>query len=239
GMEQDDLTEVGLLFGRSPEITHEVLTLLAVNQEFEIPPEARRHTVQASTNRLPRAGELLAITPHMHFRGSSFELRSAARPDEILLSVPRYDFNWQHTYQLREPLPLDGLEALQFTASFDNSSHNPFNPDPAQTVSWGEQSWEEMAVAFFDVASPLQQPAAAESAAGLGPSRGTAADQPQVLAYVERVMKTLDTNGDGVIKKAEAGIVVRHLHFGLWDLDGDNVATLEEVRTVAQRLYLK
>jgi hypothetical protein len=85
----------------------------------------------------------------MHSRGKSFyfDLHSGDEP-ERLLSVPTYDFNWQHTYVLSEPLRLEPGDALEVTGIFDNSAENPSNPDPTATVFWGEQTWEEMLIGF-------------------------------------------------------------------------------------------
>jgi hypothetical protein len=70
---------------------------------------------------------------------------------EILLDVPRYDFNWQLTYELAEPKLLPKGTKVICTAVFDNSEDNLANPDPTHEVRWGEQSWEEMMIGFFDV----------------------------------------------------------------------------------------
>lgn len=241
GVEQDDITKVGLLLGEQEQVTHEVFTTLAIDQEFEIPPGEANFSVRAKTIRLPTNGELLAITPHMHVRGKSFRLFDAQRASDTILSVPQYDFNWQHTYQLVQPLALDAFEqGLEFEAVFDNSTNNPFNPDPTETVTWGDQTWEEMAVAFFEVARPLK---AAQSTSSDSSTDSVQAALQQktkdikIEKYVQRVFAALDANDDGQIKKAEADIVVRHLHFDLWDLNGDNVATLTEVQQAAQRLY--
>ncbi len=241
GMEQTDVTKVGLLLGRAEEVTHEVFTVMAIDQEFEIPPGVANHAVLARTESLPADGELLAITPHMHVRGKSFRLFNEGQPAQVLLNVPSYDFNWQHTYQLEQPLALDAFsKGLAFEATFDNSTNNPFNPDPTETVTWGDQTWEEMAVAFFEVARPLKTTAT--------PAHSTTADTTEVAgrqqlraakiaAYISRVFSELDANGDGQINKSEADIVVRHMHFGLWDLDHNNIATGQEVQRVAEGLF--
>ncbi|MEM8733883.1 MAG: redoxin domain-containing protein [Planctomycetota bacterium] len=173
GTERDDISKIALWFSDDDDVTHRVVTLMAINQEFEIPPEASDHSVDGELQRIPIDSQLLAITPHMHFRGKSFELYATAtnenedshtkgseanlRSDsEILLSVPRYDFNWQHTYQLQEPIELNQLDSLRFQVTFDNSANNPFNPDPTTTVTWGDQTWEEMALASFEVAMPRE-----------------------------------------------------------------------------------
>jgi hypothetical protein len=71
---------------------------------------------------------------------------------ETLLSVPKYDFNWQTTYVLREPLELPAGTVLESDAGFDNSLNNAFNPDPNATVHWGDQTFDEMHIAFLELA---------------------------------------------------------------------------------------
>ena len=106
----------------------------------------------------------------MHLRGKSFTFE-ALYPDgsqEILLDVPHYDFNWQLTYRLAEPKRLPKGTTVRCTATFDNSADNLANPDPTATVTWGEQSWDEMMIGFFDVkpAPPEGLPAATEDPTG-------------------------------------------------------------------------
>src|SRR5437868_11050081 len=90
----------------------------------------------------------------MHLRGKSFRYE-VTYPDgsaEVLLDVPRYDFSWQHRYELAEPKRLPAGSLLRCTAVYDNSADNPANPDPAATVRAGRQSWDEMFNGYFDVA---------------------------------------------------------------------------------------
>ncbi len=92
----------------------------------------------------------------MHLRGRSFQLTGkTSGGSEILLQVPTYDFNWQHSYELTDPLPLRDFSDLEFEATFDNSADNPTNPDPSEFVTWGDQTWQEMAVTFLSVARPV------------------------------------------------------------------------------------
>jgi hypothetical protein len=64
--------------------------------------------------------------------------------------VPRYDFNWQTNYYLAEPLPVPKGSTIEFVVHYDNSAGNPNNPNPAKYVTWGEQSWDEMMIGFFE-----------------------------------------------------------------------------------------
>ena len=122
----------------------------AFNFRFSIPPGAEKHLVE-SQHTFTEDVELLSLMPHMHLRGRDFKY-TAKYPDgssEILLSVPNYDFNLQHRYRLREPKPLPAGTKLECVAHFDNSIHNPANPDPTKAVRWGDQSWEEMMIGWY------------------------------------------------------------------------------------------
>jgi hypothetical protein len=95
---------------------------------------------------------LHGFSPHMHLRGKAFRYE-LAYPDgtsQILLDVPRYDFNWQTFYRLKSPLQVNRPAALRCTAWFDNSADNPSNPDPAAVVRFGRQTWDEMMIGYFE-----------------------------------------------------------------------------------------
>ena len=80
----------------------------------------------------------------------------AVYPDgrqEIILRVPNYNFNWQLTYQLKEPTLLPKGTTLVGIAHFDNSANNKANPDPTRDVRWGDQTWEEMMIAWYKTVS--------------------------------------------------------------------------------------
>jgi len=96
---------------------------------------------------------LLSMFPHMHLRGKSFryEALHANGEVEVLLDVPRYDFNWQHSYVLAEPRRLPAGTHIRCTAVYDNSSGNSANPNPSATVRTGPQAWDEMFNGYFDV----------------------------------------------------------------------------------------
>lgn len=237
GREQDDVSSVGIVFADPDEVTHRVITLIGIEQEFEIPPHTGAHDVTAAVRWLPEGGRLLGVAPHMHYRGKAFELYAdTGETTQTLLRVPRYDFNWQHSYAFAEPVALDEIDRLHFTATFDNSEQNPFNPDPAEWVTWGDQTWEEMAVAFFEVAEPLDR-------SDRVPERSTttAADDAErrrkIDAYVARVFDKLDADRDGEITDSEVPIVVRHWNFDRFDRNGDGVATRDEVRELAETVY--
>jgi hypothetical protein len=157
GSEQFDQSEVGLVFADPKMIRKELSVQAGVNILFRIPPGADNHRVEAS-HRFDRDTMVFSLTPHMHLRGKSFRFE-AVYPDksrEILLDVPRYDFNWQNYYVLAEPKIFPAGAQVEMVAHFDNSAENPANPDPTKTVMFGEQTWEEMMVGTM-ATSPLDQ----------------------------------------------------------------------------------
>jgi hypothetical protein len=152
GTEQADRSSVGLIFSNKPPKV-EVRTRAIAQRVFAVPPGDANYKV-TSHSTFREDALLLAFFPHMHLRGKSFEYR-AIFPDgrkELLLSVPRYDFNWQTTYELAEPLWLPAGTRIECTAHYDNSAGNPNNPDPTRRVGWGDQTWDEMMIGFVDYA---------------------------------------------------------------------------------------
>jgi hypothetical protein len=152
-----DRTRIGLRFARGP-VKQRLMMAGVINSDFEIPPGAAAHPVAAALT-LSGAVEVRALMPHMHVRGRSFSM-AAVYPDgrrEELLSVPRYDFNWQQVYEFSERKALPRGTRIEASATFDNSANNPHNPDPSKAVRWGDQSWEEMMAGFFDVALAVDQ----------------------------------------------------------------------------------
>jgi hypothetical protein len=89
---------------------------------------------------------ITALFPHTHLRGKSWEYRliSPDGREEVVLSVPRYDFNWQTYYQYAKPIAAPKGSRLVAIAHYDNSANNKSNPDPNIEVRWGDQTWEEM-----------------------------------------------------------------------------------------------
>jgi hypothetical protein len=127
------------------------MTYAIMNTHLRIPAGAANHEVTAEVPAFKDA-VLLGILPHMHLRGKDFECQ-AIYPDgrrEVLLSIPQYDTNWQHTYRFKTPVPVPRGTIIRCVAHFDNSSANPANPDPTEVVLWGKQAWEEMMIGYLD-----------------------------------------------------------------------------------------
>lgn len=243
GAEQEDLTQLGMTFIPESQMTHEVFTLLGIDQEFEIPPYAADFPVNGNVGWFPRRAELLAIVPHMHVRGKAFQaMARTGEKRELLLDVTRYDFNWQHVYELSQPIKLADIDKLEFTARFDNSVKNPANPDPSQTVTWGDQTWEEMAVAFFEVSEPRDVPAEPEpqrnkkrlivktESEKSDPESG----EPQsVEKFVDDFFQRFDKNRDKIVESLETPLGFRRFGFYQYDTNRDGKLTREEVQAAA------
>ncbi|HTU36335.1 MAG TPA: hypothetical protein VMF66_21225 [Candidatus Acidoferrum sp.] len=148
-----DQTSIGLIFAKSPP-KQRVLTLQLTDDWFVIPPNDPDYRTEVHGT-LPNDATLLSFFPHMHLRGKAFEYRiiRPGQAPQILLHV-NYNFYWQLSYKLAKPLPLKAGTMLQAVAWFDNSRDNPHNPDPNVAVRWGDQTYDEMMVGFFDVAVP-------------------------------------------------------------------------------------
>ena len=239
GTEQSDRTKIGLTFCDASEVTHEVLTVIGIDQEFEIPPETAAHEVSGKVRWFPKNGVLMSLAPHMHLRGKAFRL-TVNRNDreEVLLNVPHYDFNWQHSYVLTEAMPLNNVKDLNFAVTFDNSAGNPANPDPSEWVNWGDQTWEEMAVVFLEVAEPLNSTPSSEDESSVqlfdvDQEVKQNDRQKRIDAFVDDFFQRLDTNSDGVVLQTEVPLAVRR-GFYRFDPNGDKNATREEVRKLAE-----
>jgi mono/diheme cytochrome c family protein len=151
GKEEQDQSYLGLVFAPRDEVDQVIETVPAMMSSFEIPPGATQQVEMSYP--IKTDTEVIAFLPHMHLRGKSFRY-TAKYPDgkeEILLDVPRYDFGWQRRYELREAKRLPAGSKVECVAVFDNTAENPANPDPKATVHWGEQSWDEMMIGYFDV----------------------------------------------------------------------------------------
>lgn len=145
-----DATSIGLHF-YDGEPEKELINLWVQNSSFAIPPGADDYEVTAS-HTFTEDSVVHALLPHMHYRGKDFTY-TATYPDgrqETLLEVQGYDFNWQTNYELAEPLELPRGSRIDCVAHFDNSENNPDNPDPTKTVTFGNESFDEMMIGFVD-----------------------------------------------------------------------------------------
>lgn len=149
GKETTDQPRIAFRFAdKAPQ--YEVKTSAASNRYFVIPPNAPNHELKASHTFFAPT-RLLSVNPHSHVRGKAFKYE-LVYPDgktDVILNVPRYDFNWQIEYQFAAPIDVPAGTRLQVTGWYDNSKDNPANPNPNVEVKFGEQTWNEMMIGYF------------------------------------------------------------------------------------------
>ncbi len=145
-----DRSSVGIKTSKTPP-KHEVHTRAIPNQRIRIPANHPNFEVR-SGSLFKKDAVILSFSPHMHLRGKDFEFltRDSAGKLQSVARVPKYDFNWQESYHLRQPLKVPAGTRVECVAHYDNSKENPFNPDPSKEVRWGDMTWEEMMIGFLD-----------------------------------------------------------------------------------------
>jgi hypothetical protein len=144
GTGASDRTSVGVIYAKEPP-RQEIRTSAFMNGTLKLPPGSSDTEVDSAIQFLEDS-HITALFPHTHLRGKSWEYR-LTYPDgrsEVVLTVPKYDFNWQTYYVFTKPLAAPKGSRLEAFAHYDNSTENKWNPDPTIEVHWGEQTWEEM-----------------------------------------------------------------------------------------------
>ena len=157
GEVQTDRSSVGLIFAKKP-LTRVSSTELVFNSYFKVAPGEARHQVSACWT-TDREIQVTSLMPHMHTRGTAMEVK-AVFPNgrkETLLNVPKYDFSWQTSYMLKEPLMVPKGTTFFVTGVFDNSAKNRYNPDPTKFVRWGEPTYDEMMLCFVEYTEDAKQ----------------------------------------------------------------------------------
>jgi len=157
GKPETDQTRIGLHFAKTP-VTRTVRVLPVMPfggplSGMRIPAGDANSEVRTSMF-LPRDSLVLNVTPHMHLLGKDLKLTATLPNGKVqpLIFVPRWDFNWQESYQYLEPIPLPKGTRLDLVAHYDNSAENPANPNsPPKEVRWGEQTSSEMCIAFLQL----------------------------------------------------------------------------------------
>jgi len=151
GQPVTDQTEIGVVLAKAPPATLRLEAGGAIpNTQFAIPPGDPNYEV-VGQQKFDRDTFLYSLYPHMHVRGkdATYTIVYPDGREEIVLRVPKYDFNWQLSYKLAAPKFMPKGSTLKVTMHYDNSAANRYNPDPTATVRWGEQTWEEMMLGYY------------------------------------------------------------------------------------------
>jgi mono/diheme cytochrome c family protein len=189
GTATKDRSMIGITWAKKPP-KYELFTNTFENESILLPPNEPHYRAEASL-RLRADARILSFVPHMHWRGKDYryEIHYPDGRRETLLSVPRWDFNWQNVYQFQEPIKLPKGARLYSVAHWDNSRNNPYNPAPEKSVRFGLQTWDEMMVGW--VAYVYERP---EEAAEI---------LKKPVSQVDALFDRLDRNGDDVITMDE------------------------------------
>ncbi len=147
GKDTEDQSMVGLELAKAPP-QRRFMSIAAAQTDLTISPGDANAAAKA-TLKFGQAVDFVYMQPHMHLRGKDMRIEAVypTGEKETLLNVPRYDFNWQIVYYENKPLHFPKGTTLELTAHWDNSVNNKWNPDPKDTVHWGDQSWQEMLAA--------------------------------------------------------------------------------------------
>jgi Ca2+-binding EF-hand superfamily protein len=199
GKPETDLSKVGLYFSKEP-IDKEMRSLMLINPFFYLAPGEAHHEVKATLT-VPDNITALDIVPHMHLIGHDMTV-TAQMPDKTnmtLIDVPNWDFNWQSRYTYKQPVTMPKGTTLSLVAHYDNSTGNPRNPNsPPKDVTWGEQTTDEMCIAFIGYtvdAEHLTKGAGASDRAEFGAALAQGIAQELIDMY--------DKDGDGKLSVDE------------------------------------
>lgn len=161
GRAVEDQLRIGLKFSKEPP-RNEVHVVAVAHGKLNIPAGAANH-VEMREQPVPTDMMFTGYMAHMHVRGKAFKYE-VTHPDgrsEVLLDIPRYDFNWQLAYDYKQPKFIPRGSVVKITAVYDNSAGNPANPDPTKVVRWGSQTFDEMMIGYIEHVVPLAPPSVA------------------------------------------------------------------------------
>jgi hypothetical protein len=217
GKEAVDKSQIGVYF-RDTAPKYIMRSVVVIDPTIQIGPNEPRHQEVAYVE-FPNDALLYSAFPHAHYRAYSSDLwlQTPDGKQTLLLSLPRYDFNWQRSYMFAEPVKIPAGSRLIAHYVYDNSKRNPANPDPSINVKWGEQSHEEMlftSVSFrwLDETAAKQVDSDARFAStrmlgmmddNIDGKLQKAELRGQVGTMLGRFWNVVDKNADGALDKAE------------------------------------
>ncbi len=219
GKETVDNSQIGVYF-RDDAPKYMMRSVVVIDPTIEIAANTARHKETAYVE-FPKDALLYSAFPHAHYRAYSNDLwlQTPDGKKTLLLSLPRYDFNWQRSYTFAEPIRIPAGSRLIANYIYDNSKANPANPDASIKVTWGEQSHEEML--FTSVSFRWLDETAAQQV-----------DSDARFSQT-RMLGMLDDNVDGRIQKAELKGRMGQMIGGYFAmLDGNKDGSLDRAELV-------
>lgn len=232
GTKQLDRSYVGLQFADVDQVEYLASGGAAITPNFLIPAGESNHEVR-SDYVFNQDQLLLSLLPHMHLRGKSFRY-TAEYPDgkeEVLLDVPRYDFNWQLRYVLAKPKLMPKGTLIKCVAHFDNSEQNLTNPDPTIDVTWGDQTYEEMMIGFFTTRE-IEKMDLDKLAKKAEEGRKRAVE---MVAKAKLFIQGMDKNGNGTLSVDEVPPQLKDF-FDRIDNNHDGEIDAEEASIIVARM---
>ena len=221
GKDAVDNSKMALYFYPEGETPERIMRHTVIADNFiELPPNTDKHKEVAYLT-FPKEARLYSVFLHTHYRGQAGKL-DMILPDgtkQELINLPRYDFNWQRTYDFVEPVTVPAGAKLVATYLYDNSVRNASNPAPDEKVIWGDQSWEEMHYTSIYYEWTDERV-------------GAEADATRQMRS-GRVMGMLDDNVDGKVQMAEIKGRLTPLlkpRFAEFDKNGDGGIDAEEIK---------
>ncbi len=223
GKPETDTSSIGLTFGNPPK--RGKTSILMVNSNIDIPPGDSNYLVKGSVT-LARDVEMTSVFPHAHLLCRDMKLDATLPTGEVkhLIWIKNWDFNWQGGYKFATPLDLPKGTRIDMAYTFDNSEANPRNPShPAQRVTFGEQTTDEMAVAFLGIVLPKPEDVAPfqkdmrllaidDLIASTGDISRLRGRIPGMNAgRLQQLMTTFDKNGDGKLDDQERAALMDFL----------------------------
>ncbi len=209
GKPETDRTKIGFHFTKGP-VDKRVRIHTHAFPALNIQPGNANYTVTSSYT-VPSNVTVLAVWPHMHLLGRTISVEATlpTGAKQPMVTVPDWDFNWQLGYHFKEPLKFPSGTKIQLTARYDNSENNPANPSrPPKAVRWGEQTTDEMCIAFYaytvDSEHLTQGIAASGMKGGLGGNNREAAQ-----TLLQEALKRFDKDGDGKLNDDERAEAVK------------------------------
>jgi thiol-disulfide isomerase/thioredoxin len=190
GKEATDHSKIALYFyDKKPKLVMRNVAIADVT--ISIPPNEPMHR-EVAYLKFPKDAWLYSAFPHAHYRGAAsyLSLRSPDGTEKLLLALPKYDFNWQRSYDFAQPIKVPAGSMLVARYIYDNTKRNPANPDPNRTVPWGDQSFDEM------LYTSIRYRWADETSDNMKP-------EYDKLLLADRLFGMLDDNLDGKLSKDE------------------------------------